>query len=173
MDVTHGLIKFFGHAVTIAVHRYLMTLTLHTEKYIDAQSYKKGQKLDIKTWSRQGCNLRAMSHMDAGNPNYSRTWFAARILMETIEDKKTPLAHRRFASMIRESCQRFPSFAGDNELKQGDMVEALLGVLRPWDMHGSRFFVPGGKTCFAPVRYPLARSILTRKVVSEVCTSEI
>ena len=120
--MTHDLINVFGSSVTIAVHRYLMTLTLHTEKYIDAQSYKKGTKLDIKTWSRQGCNLRAMTHIDAGNPNYSRTWFAARILMETIEDKKTPLAHRRFAPMIRESCERFPSFAGDNELKQGISV---------------------------------------------------
>ena len=69
----------------------------------------------IKTWSRQGCNLRALTKLDATNSVYARTWECARTLMAAIEAKAGATAHRQLANIVRTTCTRFPGLFGNNQ----------------------------------------------------------
>ena len=40
--------------------------------------------------------------------------------------------HREFADLIRKTCCLFQSLEHTNLIKQGDMIESLLWILRPW-----------------------------------------
>ena len=131
VDFTRDLIKFFQRPVTKAAHSYLMSLHFHTERYVDAECDATGDKMDIKAWSRQGCNLRVLTSLDARNWVYARTWECARTLMAAIETKAGATAHRQFANIVSTACTRFPGLSGKDEERQGDIVEAFLGLLRP------------------------------------------
>ena len=167
---THDLITFFQRPVTKAVHTYLMSLHFHTKSYIDAECDRTGDKIDIKAWSRQGCNLRALTSLDATNAVYALTWECARTLMAVIEAKAGATAHRQLANIVRTTCTRFPGLLGNNQEQQGDIVEAFLGLLRPWDMQSVRDLQMGKK--WNPEDYQNAADNLERCIwqASKMCT---
>ena len=70
---------------------------------------------------------------------YSRLTRSMFVLMQTIEASPCNVdAHQSFAYMIKEVCGRFPSFGKRNAIQQGDVVQAMLGILHPCAMASLR-----------------------------------
>ena len=97
---------------------------MHTVSYTDAEDPERRSRVDLKAWSRQGCNLRVQTPLDAGNNAYGRLWGIIRALATAILESSTH--HREFADLIKQACCRFESLGQSNLIKQGDMIESLL-----------------------------------------------
>ena len=119
-----GIIESHQLPVVIAAYMHLLSLAMHTVSYTDAEDPERRSRVDLEAWSRQGCNLRLQTPLDAGNNACGRLWGVILALVTAIPE--SPSHHREFADLIMQACCRFESLGQGNLIKQGDMIESLL-----------------------------------------------
>ena len=114
------LIGFFNLPIVKAVGERLEQLSSFHTKRVDETSWTDTvEGWDVKAWSREGGCIRLWTSLDASNTVYSMCWTAASIFESSL-----PVV----ASLRR----RFSKLRGGSEEDFGDIIEAFLGVLRPW-----------------------------------------
>ena len=117
-DLLVGIVSFYQLPVMSAVHKYLLSLTMHTEAHDVVQDPERRSRVDLKAWSHQGVNLRSLAPLDAGNNAYGRLWGIIVALAKAIPFASDgPTQHQGFADMIMQACSRFESLAHANIIK--------------------------------------------------------
>ena len=128
LQLAHEVLKLMTLPGTAAVLRDAASRTRH--------SYKEHQEgVDIKRISSAGCTTRGRISLDANNRRMRTLWECLVTSATFVKSHESSGPRVRTATAIRTLVEKFSSLdlSSSNENAKGDMIETLLGALRPWN----------------------------------------